>query len=1646
MASYTTNIINISLLKQYKSSFTQEKNRFNNTSYKTFSSSYLKTCSDSNIKRMSNTLDSIYKKIQKGYNSIDKWWEAYNNNAEGLENSLSNCNLSGITKSSLRAFVSANLIDLPNYKNNLTSSFNYNQIVSSFNSKFSNNSVGVSSSFTPVNNVSKSVSDKKVESYVSKINNFDLIGNVGAVATSANSRINGWVDNAIEDVTGLFEETKAKVTKFGNNVKSKVDEVVGNAKQSLIDTFAFISNKVKNLWNKFVNWLIGDALPWIKTSAVVVCDVLKSVGATVATFVVSLVEGIGQFGEAVVDLFALVGTGIASIVTGLIDGGQAIYGAITGNEWSSVTKQMWEGTKGFVSKSYVSGWFDSFYNNTKAGNSLKNNSYFFDTVRGVGSGLGYVAGVVALSVVTFGAGGVAVTTATGATVTISSTAGMSIIAGLAGFGKGTQNAWADGADIGDGLVTGALTGVWEGIQFYVGAKIGQSSIWGKATTETAKASLPIGKKILDSLARITLDAVDGGVEGFVQPLINSIYKDSYIDENGNVIKFSDDIDFATKYKELFDDAGGWKNVGIQTAIGAGSSALGEAFDLGKLLRDKVPNGKTVTNVEVVEAVSENIENNIKDIYNKKLSVTKTVGGILATPLNIFSRFKNADVTDNIEISNKVLNDGIYHFTSLDNATKILDSGYVKESDYFVSYGKKKSFFFAGIPTVDDLAVNVRGLEPKRVAVKFDIDADNLVDFKYRKFADKAISYEGRYNFDKTKASIAYLGLFEENGELVYKEISKADFDNYKCDVSTSKLTTSINKCKSTMLAMARELDYFSENVSRLKNLLSNTSVKETASFVSENSESIIQVEPFTLKSSQIVGDNLDIKKIIEYEDQLKFIEDTNIRSLIKSIPKSDVELDKTVSDALADKILKNQDYLFTQIDVFGQSEVSDFYEFVTRNDKLLKNISDENLVRLLNITSKKDELSIIIDEISNRVSKGSKIFAMSSIEDNSLPPFVIKDTSAAFKKLQPDLQDIIYNNYQSLWENVPNELKEYDYGKFYQNYHLASLIDDGNIDPNYVRIITDLHNENPNLLKTFNFDLLDKGIVDKLGIDYVKEMGRYDTLSVEIVSLYKNNPTLFNTFSDIVINSKIDDSLNTFYMKNKCTLDFLFQNASELNQLNNNALNQENLMEYILYRNNSYSKFSSGKIIIDYTHDYLEKYIEQCDLEFNKALNSNEINKLDNMKNVYFNKYYSISFDEAKTFVSKYYEHITEVSKYDCFKDDIPGLGATVLGELRYIIELKDSVELEQMYNNQKIRLSAEEIMTLDSHLKKMYSSSYVDALQNTRNNIDFLIKQGKSSKEIYNGKEIDVVDLNDDFSFLVYSSDTGFVVAEKKLINDSYIDTWNSVENAKTHGLSTSYISNNNIGCCPVKGKGVLYAFDDISTENIGIMAPYDLDSHIADYGFGSGNKQIYISADNMSFNTTRVYNEIVLDRANVKPNAVIVYSNATGEEFNNALKAAYEWEIPVVRIDKVALANQQIGKINNLLDNFSNTGDLKSLKEAVDLYEANVSGYKFNASEETKNTDYTASINHEEVRDLFQSSKISDSIMNFISSISNSTDRVEKGEELKRILESVEKKYEVANQNGTSAITKTESSLGIESFVELIKQYLKFWKVSKV
>ena len=369
---------------------------------------------------------------------------------------------------------------------------------------------------------------------------------------------------AIQNEPGIIENIKDNIGDFLESTGDFFSETacdIGEGINSIVDKIDTGWNDIKDHWDQNIAPLVIEGGEQIGTF-------LERTSATIGTSATSIVEGVLGVGESLIDFLVLAGTTGATAITGIIDLGQALGGLLTGNDWDSLTKQLWEQTKDFVSIEGVKTAFDDMYENTEYGKWLKENSYAFDTARGIGNGIGYTAGILGLSILTFGGGEVAISSSQLATT-----------AGRIGLSKGTESSWADGAGILEGLAYGGASGVWEGIQYFLGAKIGGLNLFGEGGKFlTNLGAEEIKTKIINSLGRVVLDGADGGIEGFIQPMLGSIYKD------GN-------------YSELFNEYGGWQNVLTQATVGSIMSTLGEGFDLGKYFNDS-KQASTKKNIDV----------------------------------------------------------------------------------------------------------------------------------------------------------------------------------------------------------------------------------------------------------------------------------------------------------------------------------------------------------------------------------------------------------------------------------------------------------------------------------------------------------------------------------------------------------------------------------------------------------------------------------------------------------------------------------------------------------------------------------------------------------------------------------------------------------------------------------------------------------------------------------------------------------------------------------------------------------------------------------------------------------------------------------------------------------------------------------------
>lgn len=324
---------------------------------------------------------------------------------------------------------------------------------------------------------------------------------------------------------------------------------------------------------------------------------LKGLGSDLFTFGAGFIEGVLDFGETGCDLVCLGSTAISSIFT-------SCYDALTGE---NVTEQMWKDTKAFVSKKKVESVFNSFYDNTEFGQEIKRNAYGFESVRGVGKGIGYTSGVIALTSLTGGLGA----GAAGSVGTIS-TGQLALTAGLMGFSNGTEEAWADGANIENGLIYGTASGAWESVQWTLGGKINKLNSVG---------------------ARVLFDSLDAGAEGFVQPGLKMLYKDYAGDS------------LSEQYKNAFIENGGWGTVATQAVVGGVMSASSEIFN-------SVVAKKSSKNVEIEEEFGFFDDSKAKDLFKSKIKKNSSVASSLSG-----SQIRELD-----GICDVIRKDGSYTFT------------------------------------------------------------------------------------------------------------------------------------------------------------------------------------------------------------------------------------------------------------------------------------------------------------------------------------------------------------------------------------------------------------------------------------------------------------------------------------------------------------------------------------------------------------------------------------------------------------------------------------------------------------------------------------------------------------------------------------------------------------------------------------------------------------------------------------------------------------------------------------------------------------------------------------------------------------------------------------------------------------------------
>lgn len=554
-------------------------------------------------------------------------------------------------------------------------------------------------------------------------------------------------------------------------------------------------------------------------------------------------------------------------------------------------------------------------------------------------------------------------------------------------------------------------------------------------------------------------------------------------------------------------------------------------------------------------------------------------------------------------------------------------------------------------------------------------------------------------------------------------------------------------------------------------------------------------------------------------------------------------------------------------------------------------------------------------------------------------------------------------------------------GEYHEEYNNDPKAKKGPFKYDKYEYVKSLIEKNPYVVRTLSYSLLDDEILD-MGSEFIDKISRdYDIASKFALKFNDRlcSPYLKNMIISIM-NSRYKDNINIrdyiprlieaiagFKMPTLGGRNILktklIRKIAEDRCLDLSSLSESNwrtLTEIALRDASSYNAFYTRTelgIVIEKADwrlnilpdvqskedldNYEARRIEMCNNAFFEAVNNKD---LDDAKNVYFNKYFSINIEEAREIGRLY------ASAPDEFGDDPKyRMQVKYVELLLRILKINKIDELVRSFNYPIIPITFDENIHIDRMIKDMYSKQISDSVYKVH---------GDTKKIKIGNKEVSVYEPEDDFIMLIHSTDA---YGKLEIINDNYDDSWNKGTRSSNHGICCSLIANDNMGMAEVKD--VLFGFDGWSPRAVSLMAPYDICSRNDKYELQEYKELLFLTARGIINNTRYSHNEMVLEReelrqerrtrekSNIQPSYVIIYSDMTDEIKEKAIKCSEQMHIPIVYLDKEKIAQRECAKIDTKIEQLKSTTSIDEkidlLKDILLMHENNRSGCKKNNPE---------------------------------------------------------------------------------------------------
>lgn len=658
-----------------------------------------------------------------------------------------------------------------------------------------------------------------------------------------------------------------------------------------------------------------------------------------------------------------------------------------------------------------------------------------------------------------------------------------------------------------------------------------------------------------------------------------------------------------------------------------------------------------------------------------------------------------------------------------------------------------------------------------------------------------------------------------------------------------------------------------------------------------------------------VSEQLEILNTMKSESKYFLLLDGNIKN-----KETKLEMIKLIlNDSNFRKSINNNNIKYLK-DFLENLEV----EYI---DYILKNADNYFLGFMLSLTRRND-LNLKFNEMLKQ-------------DDLVLNKFEYSDAELIYENLSNENKVLLDNKINSIISNIDNEqinllLSE---ATTAQKSSFLGAYTKGILTNEKIDFLLTLKQKNKYVLSTFNYNLFDDTIY-QLGPNLLSKLSKYYDVVDQIVEL-KSNSEKFNLFANMIISNN-DSSVLVQDQKIAMILDYLLENELDASVLNYSNMNDVEIARNIILKDiDMFSLLgveNTGRSIIKLEEYNISNYYEELSNKCDSLLK--EATTVEEVQNLIFNKYFSISIEDAQKLFKIYGSNFSNIKNLDT-----NGIATTYLENMYNILNASSMEEAIDLYNTFNSNYNMDETLTIINEIKQIYTRSLKETLFVPKDIVDYVD---------YNGIKIPVYAPKGDFQMLVHST---AAYGQMTLINDNYFDSWNLSNRTANHGICCSLISNNNMGLAEIND--ILLGFNNFTDEQINMMAPYDIYTRNDGYLIKSGRPLLYLPGKDVMNETRHTHNEFNLERtnltgegnlANIQPDYVIIFDDMDIELKNKAYKASIEFNIPLVYLNRENLAINEKNKIDSLISEFNTTYDVKLLKDILVLHENNRSGYRVN------------------------------------------------------------------------------------------------------